>query len=130
MQDGQMVLKQDDKIEDLETMFKYKIQCEDFWRKRDDPRCDKILRKMHPLIFLKERLPAYIKIQNNWIFQYLSEQEKKDYLQSRKPIYLTPIKANYTKYMDEIAEYSNNHKDEEILSLQTFACHGINHEGS
>lgn len=33
-------------------------------------------------------------------------------------------------YMDGIAKYSNDNPDEEILSLQTFACHGINHEGS
>jgi hypothetical protein len=40
----------------------FKIKCEDFWKKRDDPRRDQLFRKMHPLIFLKEQLPSYIKI--------------------------------------------------------------------
>jgi hypothetical protein len=28
---------------------------------------------MHPMIFLKQKFPAYEKIQNNWIFQMLDE---------------------------------------------------------
>jgi hypothetical protein len=35
---------------------------------------------MHPLIFLKEDQPAYIKIQNNWVFQFLTIKQKKEYL--------------------------------------------------
>jgi hypothetical protein len=36
---------------------------------------------MHPLIFLKEEvLENYVKVQNNWIYQFLSEKEKKQYL--------------------------------------------------
>ena len=66
--------------------LEYKIKCEDFWLKRDDPRRDQLFRKMHPLIFLKEEvLDNYVKVQNNWVFQFLSEQSKKDYLQCRKP---------------------------------------------
>jgi hypothetical protein len=30
--------------------------------KLDDPRRDSLFRKMHPLIFMKEHLPAYTKI--------------------------------------------------------------------
>jgi hypothetical protein len=108
----------------------FKIKCEDFWLKREDPRRDQLFRKMHPLIFLKEELPAYIKIQNNWVFQFLSAKEKKDYLQTRKPQYLAPAKANYDNYMESIVEYALANPNEEILSLQTFACHGIISEGS
>lgn len=66
--------------------LEYKIKCEDFWLKRDDPRRNQLFRKMHPLIFLKEEvLENYVKVQNNWVYQFLSEQSKKDYLQCRKP---------------------------------------------
>ena len=34
--------------------LEFKIKCEDFWKKRDDPRREQLFRKMHPLIFLKE----------------------------------------------------------------------------
>ena len=85
---------------------------------------------MHPLIFLKEELPSYIKIQNNWVFQFLTAQEKKNYLQTRQPKYLVPAKENYEIYMDSIVNYALQHPDEDILSLQTFACHGIISEGS
>jgi len=47
--------KQDEKME-------FMIRCEDFWKKRDDPRRDKLFRKLHPIIFLKESLPPYVKI--------------------------------------------------------------------
>lgn len=95
----------------------FKIKCEDFWKKRDDPRRDQLFRKMHPLIFLKEQLPSYIKIQNNWVFQFLTETEKKDYLQQRKPQYVYPKKENYDEYIDSIKTYSDAHPDEEILSI-------------
>jgi hypothetical protein len=32
--------------------------------------------------------------------------------------------------MDSIVNYALQHPDEDILSLQTFACHGIISEGS
>ena len=35
------------------------IKCEDFWKKREDPRREQLFRKMQPLIFLKQQLPAY-----------------------------------------------------------------------
>jgi len=80
---------------DRDTQLDFRIKCEDFWKKRDDPRRDQLFRKMHPLIFLKENLPSYVKIQNNWVFQFLKEQEKKDYLQQRKPQYMKPTVENY-----------------------------------
>lgn len=85
---------------------------------------------MHPLIFLKEQLPAYVKIQNNWIFQFLTEQEKKDYIQQRRPIYMPPTVHGYHEYLDSIHEYTKNKPDHEVLSIQTFACHGIIEKGS
>jgi hypothetical protein len=81
--------------EDRDMQLDFRIKCEDFWKKRDDPRRDQLFRKMHPLIFLKESLPSYVKIQNNWVFQFLKEQEKKDYLQQRKPQYMKPTVENY-----------------------------------
>lgn len=72
--------------------LEFKIKCEDFWQKRDDPRRDQLFRKMHPLIFMKEQLESYVKIQNNWVFQFLDETDKKDYIQCRKPHYLRPNK--------------------------------------
>ena len=59
--------------------------------------------KMHPLIFLKEDLPSYEKIQQNWIFQYLDEEEKKHYLQARIPKYLASSYENYkNEYIQKI----------------------------
>jgi len=81
--------------EDRDKQLDFRIKCEDFWKKRDDPRRDQLFRKMHPLIFLKENLPSYVKIQNNWVFQFLKEQEKKDFLQQRKPQYMKPTVENY-----------------------------------
>jgi len=81
--------------EDRDMQLDFRIKCEDFWKKRDDPRRDQLFRKMHPLIFLKENLPSYVKIQNNWVFQFLKEQEKKDFLQQRKPQYMKPTVENY-----------------------------------
>jgi hypothetical protein len=60
----------------------------------------------------------------------LSETQKKEYLQVRKPKYLYPRKENYTIYMDEIKACTDSHPNEEILSIQAFACHGIIMEGS
>jgi len=125
-------------IEDEETMtreqteqqLEFKINCDDFWNKQNDPRRDKLFRKMHPLIFLKEQLPAYVKIQNNWVFQFLSAREKQDYLQTRKPVHMQPLRANYKKYMEGLKEYTDLHPEEEVLSIQAFACHGIIHDGS
>ena len=57
-----------------------RIKAEDFWLKPDDPRRELLFRKMHPLIFLKESLPSYVKIQNNWVFQFLTDREKKAYI--------------------------------------------------
>lgn len=84
---------------------------------------------MHPLIFLKEEQPAYVKIQNNWVFQFLSTCEKKDYLQTRVPRYMEPEKDNYEKYIDEIKKYTEKNPNEQVLSIQTFACHGIVNKG-
>lgn len=60
---------------------------------------------MHPLIFLKEEvLDNYVKVQNNWIYQFLSEKEKKQYLQTRKPKYMEESKDNYDKYLQMIID--------------------------
>ena len=67
---------------------------------------------MHPMIFMKENLPAYEKIQNNWLYQYLDEKKKKQILQMRHPKYIPPGKENYIDYVDEIISYANWHKDE------------------
>ena len=84
---------------------------------------------MHPLIFLKEHLHAYVKGQNNWIFQFLKEKEKQDYLQVRRPRYKSPYlgagNSVYSAYMKEIKAYHEEHPNEEILSIQTFACNGV-----
>lgn len=93
----------DGEIDAEDPEMEYKINCEDFWTKRDDPRREQLFRKMHPLIFLKEEvLDNYVKVQNNWIFQFLTDKEKKQYLQSRKPKYLEANPANYTKHLDYV----------------------------
>jgi hypothetical protein len=69
------------KEKSIQELLKFKIKCEDFWlRGNDDLRRERLFRKMHPLIFLKEDQPAYIKIQNNWVFQFLTIKQKKEYL--------------------------------------------------
>ena len=54
----------------------------------------------------------------------LDESTKKQYLQQRQPNYLIPDNRIYYNYIHEIINYSLAHKDEEILSIQLFACHG------
>ena len=83
-----------------------------------------IYRKMHPLIFNKQDIAPYEKIQNDWIFQYLDGQHKRDYIQSRQPKHLLPSKVNYSAYLTSVINYAKEHPNEEILSIQTFACHG------
>ena len=51
---------------------------------------------MHPLIFLSEKLPAFTKVQYNWVFQTLSTKEKKEFLQNRTPKYMKPSLDHYT----------------------------------
>ena len=83
---------------------------------------------MHPLIFLKEEvLDNYVKVQNNWIYQFLSEKEKKQYLQTRKPKYMEPSIKNYDKYLQEIIKKGELAETEgqELLSIQTFICNGV-----
>lgn len=66
-----LVAWQDKKIAENIANFKnpdfkyqdaFKLNCEDFWKKSDDPRRNFLYGKMHPLIFLKEQTPAYQKI--------------------------------------------------------------------
>jgi len=118
------------KSKSLDELLKFKIKCEDFWlRGSEDERRETLFRKMHPLIFLKEEQPAYVKIQNNWVFQFLSTYEKKDYLQTRIPKYVEPEKGNYEKHFDEIKKYTERNPNKQVLSIQTFACHGIVSKG-
>jgi hypothetical protein len=102
-----------DKKKSIDELLKYKIKCEDFWlREDDDLRRERLFKKMHPLIFLKEDQPAYIKIQNNWVFQFLTINQKKEYLKTRVPEYMPPSKENYTKYLDRIKDYTSSHQNE------------------
>lgn len=43
---------------------------------------------------------------------------------------MRPTKQGYTDYMNFLYKHSKTHPDEEFLSIQTFACHGIVDEGS
>ena len=45
-----------------------RFHMKDFWEMPDDPRADRIFKMVHPLVFLPENLPAFEKIQNNWVF--------------------------------------------------------------
>jgi hypothetical protein len=110
-------VKKKNEIQDMkksiEELLKFKIKCEDFWlRENDDLRRERLFKKMHPLIFLKEDQPAYVKIQNNWVFQFLTINQKKEYLKTRIPEYMPPSKENYTKYLDRIKDYTSSHPNE------------------
>lgn len=63
-------IKDEDHLTEQQRLqqLEFKIHCDDFWKKLSDPRREKLLRKLHPLIYLKEQLPSYVKIQNNWVF--------------------------------------------------------------
>lgn len=43
---------------------------------------------------------------------------------------MKPSRQGYTDYMNKIVTYAKENEAEEILSIQTFACHGIINEGS
>jgi hypothetical protein len=43
---------------------------------------------------------------------------------------MEPSANNYDKYIAMIKDYSLTHPNEEVLSIQTFACHGIVAAGS
>lgn len=102
----------------------FQLECEDFWRKADNPKREMLYRKMHPLIFNRQEYLPYEKIQQDWVFQYLTDEEKRQYIQCRQPKHLNPGDDQYKKYLTEIKTYASLHKDEDILSIQTFACHG------
>jgi len=55
----------------------FQFKCETLWKKPDCQKRAQLHYKMHPMIFMKENLPAYEKIQNNWLYQYLEEKTKK-----------------------------------------------------
>ena len=81
---------------------------------------------MHPLIFLKEEvLDNYVKIQNNWIFQFLSEKQKKQYLQCRKPKYMPPTFDSYKAHNVEIEKEAKANPYVEYLSIQAFIGNGV-----
>jgi hypothetical protein len=46
----------------------FQFKCENLWKKPDCQKRAKLHYKMHPMIFMKENLPAYEKIQNNWLY--------------------------------------------------------------
>jgi len=71
----------------------------DYWEMTSDPRAQRIFNIVHPLVFQKEKDPAFEKVQNNWIFQCLDPAQKKMYLQNRTPKFLPSSKANYDSYI-------------------------------
>jgi hypothetical protein len=77
----------------------------------NDPRAKRIFKMVHPLVYQTEKEPAFEKIQNNWVFQCLDIETKKDYLQNRKPVYETPSVANYTKYMKMLTNHHDKNPD-------------------
>lgn len=54
-------------------LLPFKFNTENFWKKKECFLSSQLHYKMHPMIFLKQKFPAYEKIQNNWIFQMLDE---------------------------------------------------------
>jgi len=47
----------------------------------------------------------------------------------RRPKYLQPSAKNYENHLKEIKQYCETHKDENVLSIQMFACHGMIKDG-
>ena len=88
-----------------EERFKNK----DYWEMPNDPRAKRIFKMVHPLVYQTEKEPAFEKIQNNWVFQCLDAEFKKNYLQNRKPSYVTPSVKNYDNYMTMLRDYHDKH---------------------
>ena len=65
---------------DRPDLMPFKFNNENFWKKKEFPLRAQLHYKMHPMIFLKQELPAYVKIQSNWIYQMLDESTKKQFL--------------------------------------------------
>lgn len=79
---------------------------------------------------MPENTSAYEKFQHNILYQFLDLKERYVYYLNTLPQHILPGQQNHTHYLDEIKAYSQSHPEEEILSVQAFACHGMMNKGT
>ena len=79
---------------------------------------------------MPENTEPFKKMQANFLYQFLTLNDRRNLVQNRHPHYLHPSNAAYQNYMNQIKQYALDNENDDILSIQMFAGHGMIHNGS
>ena len=79
---------------------------------------------------MPEDTEPFKKMQANFLYQFLTLDDRRNLVQNRHPHHLLPSNDAYKKYMSQINQFALHNNTHDILSIQMFAGHGMILNGS
>ena len=80
--------------------------------------------KLNPTELPENTLPRD-KLKQNFLYQFLDFPTRYIIDTFQMAQHLMPSQENHLHYLDELKRYSDENSEQEILSIQAFACHGM-----
>ena len=78
---------------------------------------------------MPQNTSPFIKFRNSLLYQFMDRTARHRALLFKRPQNIFPSNENHKKYLEDIIKgHSDKYPQEEILSIQAFACHGLIYE--